>query len=83
MRIPKKYTAFFYYNPMALSRPQQQIPGMTAIDAVDDSSTGIAMCRIAVVIQEPRMTDVGTKRTFQPVQFYVCFRGQSRRCEGA
>ncbi len=37
---------------------------MSAYDAVDGSSTGIAMCHIAVVIQEPRMTDVGT---FLPV----------------
>jgi hypothetical protein len=33
---------------------------MSAIDAVDGSSTGIAMCHIAVVIQEQRMTAHGT-----------------------
>ncbi len=37
---------------------------MSAIDAVDGSSTGNAMCHIAVVIQEQRMTGNGTKQSF-------------------
>jgi hypothetical protein len=48
---------------------------MSAIDAVDGSSTGIAMCHIAVVIQKQRMSAYGTKQTFQPMGIYVRFRG--------
>jgi hypothetical protein len=44
---------------------------MSASDAVDGSSTGIAMYHIAV----PQMSVVGTKQTFQPMRIYVCFRG--------
>jgi hypothetical protein len=44
---------------------------MSPPDAVDGSSTGIAMCGIEVVIREQQMSAVGTKQTFQPVRFYV------------
>jgi hypothetical protein len=36
---------------------------MSAIDAVDGSSTGIAMFQCAAVVQELRMTAIGTKQT--------------------
>ena len=35
----------------------------SAYDAVDGSSTGIAMCQIAASIQSPSMSLIGTKRT--------------------
>jgi hypothetical protein len=35
---------------------------MSAYDAVDGSSTGIAMCQIAPAIQTPPMSPIGTKR---------------------
>jgi hypothetical protein len=41
--------------------------GWSGVDAVDGSSTGIAMCQIAVVIQERLMSASGTKQTFQPM----------------
>jgi hypothetical protein len=44
---------------------------MSASDAVDGSSTGIAMYHIAV----PQMSVVGTKRTFDAVRNNVRFRG--------
>jgi len=37
---------------------------MSAYDAVDGSSTGIAMCLIAVSYDEPPMSLVGTKQSF-------------------
>jgi hypothetical protein len=37
---------------------------MSAFDAVDGSSTGIAMRHIAVVIREQPMSLIGTKQTF-------------------
>jgi hypothetical protein len=37
---------------------------MSAYDAVDGSSTGIAMRRIVAVVQELRMTACGTKQSF-------------------
>jgi hypothetical protein len=40
---------------------------MSASDAVDGSSTGIDMYQNAAVIQEPRMSVIGTKQTFQPM----------------
>jgi hypothetical protein len=36
---------------------------MSVHDAVDGSSTGIAMCQIAPAIQSPPMSLIGTKRT--------------------
>jgi hypothetical protein len=48
---------------------------MSAFDAVDGFSTGIAMCQIAVVIQEQRMTAIGTKRTLLAASLHVRFRG--------
>ena len=36
----------------------------SACDAVDGYSTGIAMCHIAVAIQEQKMSGYGTKRSF-------------------
>jgi hypothetical protein len=48
---------------------------MSASDAVDGSSTGIAMCQGEVVNQELRMTDFGTKQTFQPMRVYVRYWG--------
>jgi len=44
---------------------------MSAIDAVDGSSTGIAMFHSAVL----KMSVVGTKRTLTPTPIYVRFRG--------
>jgi hypothetical protein len=44
---------------------------MSAIDAVDGSSTGIAMFHSAVL----KMSVVGTKQTFSTMPIYVCFRG--------
>jgi len=38
---------------------------MTAYDAVDGSSTGIAMCQIAVSFDYPRMSPIGTLPTFR------------------
>ncbi len=46
---------------------------MSAFDAVDGSSTGIAMCHIAVVIQERRMSPCGTKETFSDDSRNDCF----------
>jgi hypothetical protein len=40
---------------------------MSAVDAVDGSFTGIAICHIAVSYEEPPMSLVGTKQTFQTV----------------
>ena len=37
---------------------------MSAPDAVDGSSTGIAMCHIALVIREQQMSPIGTKLPF-------------------
>jgi hypothetical protein len=48
---------------------------MSAFDAVDGSSTGIAMFRNAVSADNLPMTGCGTKQSFQPVLFYVRFRG--------
>ena len=44
---------------------------MSASDAVDGSSTGMAMRRIAVSIDKPLMTVNGTKQTFQTLRIYV------------
>jgi hypothetical protein len=38
---------------------------MSTFDAVDGSSTGIAMCRVAAVIQECGMSPLGTKQTYE------------------
>jgi hypothetical protein len=46
---------------------------VSAFDAVDGSSTGIAMCQIAVVIQERLMSAYGTKQTFQPMPRHARF----------
>jgi hypothetical protein len=40
---------------------------MSTFDAVDGSSTGIAMCHIAVIVEENQMSAIGTKQTFQPM----------------
>jgi hypothetical protein len=47
--------------------------GWSGVDAVDGSSTGIAMCQIAVVIQERLMSAYGTKQTFQPMPRHARF----------
>jgi len=44
---------------------------MSAVDAVDGFSTGIAMFHSAVL----KMSVVGTKQIFQPMWIYVRFRG--------
>jgi len=46
---------------------------MSAIDAVDGSSTGIAMFHSAVL----KMSVVGTKQTFALTPIDVCFRRDS------
>jgi len=48
---------------------------------VDGSSTGIAMCQIAVVIQEQRMTANGTKQSFSDHNRNDRFRGLSENLE--
>jgi hypothetical protein len=48
---------------------------MSAIDAVDGSSTGIAMCRIAAVVQELQMTVVGTQQPVSGPPIYGCCQG--------
>jgi hypothetical protein len=55
---------------------------MSASDAVDGSSTVIAMCQFALVIQEQRMTGNGTKQSFSDVSQNGCFgvlSGSSQR----
>ena len=54
---------------------------MSACDVVDGSSTGIAMCQIAVVIQEQRMTANGTKQSFSDHNRNDRFRGLSENLE--
>jgi hypothetical protein len=44
-------------------------------DAVNGSSKGIAMCQIAVIIQELLLSAIGTKQTFQPTPIDVSFQG--------
>jgi hypothetical protein len=57
---------------------------MSAIDAVDGSYTGIAMCQIVVVIQEQRMTANGTKQSFidrdRNDRFRVLSGSSERQC---
>jgi len=47
---------------------EMDYPCMSAHDAMDGSSTGIAMCHIAVAVAEWQMSLLGTKQTFQPVR---------------
>jgi hypothetical protein len=48
---------------------------MSAIDAVDGSSTVIAMCHISPSIDEAPMSLVGTKQTFDAVRNNVRYWG--------
>jgi hypothetical protein len=43
---------------------EMDYPYMSANDAMDGSTTGIAMCQSAVVIRERQMSAIGTKQTF-------------------
>jgi hypothetical protein len=48
---------------------------LTVLDAVDGSSTGIAMCHISMIIQELTTTAFGTKQTSDAVRNNVRFWG--------
>ena len=50
---------------------------MSAFDAVNGSSTGIAMCHILVFLGKYRMSAIGTKQTFQPVRLMSAFGGKA------
>jgi hypothetical protein len=45
-------------------------------DAVDGSSTGIAMCQIAASIQSPSMSLIGTKQTLIATPSMSALRGK-------
>ena len=50
---------------------------MSAPDAVDGSSTGIAMCQIAPAIQSPPMSLIGTLRTSMSTLSLSAFGGKA------
>ncbi len=52
---------------------------MSIPDAVDDSSAGIAMCHIAVAVNERRESGYGTKQSKQLTADYVRSTLKSRR----
>jgi len=52
---------------------------MTDVDAVDGSSTGIAMCQIVRSYEEPPMSLVGTKQPVSELSMNGCYALKSCR----